>query len=69
MDVQVRFEVAGATYTLQQMLEANSDDEGLREWLQAARPGDHFPDGLGCLCVAHVEPIERADGEFAEVSA
>lgn len=51
MDVQVRFEVAGATYTLQQMLEGNSDDEALCEWLEAARPGDWFPDGAGCRCV------------------
>lgn len=58
MDVQVRFEVAGATYTLQQMLEGNSDDEALREWLQAAKPGDWFPDGAGCRCVAYVEPVE-----------
>ena len=49
--LQVRFEVAGATYTLQQMLESNSDDEALCEWLEAARPGDWFPDGAGCRCV------------------
>ena len=56
--LQVRFEVAGATYTLQQMLEGNADDEALCEWLQAARPGDYFPDGLGCRCVAHVDPLD-----------
>lgn len=53
MDVQVRFEVGGhgPAYTLQQMLESNSDDEALCEWLEAARPGDWFPDGAGCRCV------------------
>lgn len=56
--IETRFEVDGATYTLQQMLAANADDEALREWLEAARPGDWFPDGAGCRCVAHVEPVE-----------
>lgn len=56
--IETRFEVDGVTYTLQQMLEGNADDEALCEWLQAARPGDYFPDGLGCRAVAHVEPVE-----------
>jgi hypothetical protein len=50
------FEVAGAaTYSLQEMLAANRDDEALCDWLRQAEPGDEFRDGEGCACVAPVE--------------
>ena len=42
------FEVAGAaTYSLQEMLAANRDDESLCDWLRQAEPGDEFRDGEG----------------------
>lgn len=49
-----RFIVGGAAqeYSLQDMIATNQDDQELCDWLMVALPGDRFPNGEGCECVA-----------------
>lgn len=51
----IRFIVGGdesVAYGLRDMLNANRDDEDLCDWLVQAKPGDRFPNGAGCECIA-----------------
>lgn len=51
----IRFIVSGdesVAYGLRDMLNANRDDEDLCEWLVQAKPGDKYPCGEGCECIA-----------------
>jgi hypothetical protein len=46
------FEVDGFEYSMDSMIDANKDDEGLCEWLHEAQVGDVFPAFVECKRVA-----------------
>jgi hypothetical protein len=48
MQMEKQFSVEGRAYTLAEMLDANSDDSELCEWLTSAQVGESFPAFVSC---------------------
>lgn len=52
VSLPVAFRVDGRRYSLAQMLADNGDDPEFTAWACTAKPGDVFPEGEGCECIA-----------------